>query len=117
MAHNLHDQSYRKLFSSPHMVRALFEGILPARLHELIDLETLKPLSSSFISTKHRDRHSDCIWQVRYLILDEGLLVTLKRSLPENPRLNPCFRIPPVQQPVHRFIGGGKPHGSSHHHH
>ena len=29
---NLHDTHYRKLFSSPHMVRALFQGILPPAL-------------------------------------------------------------------------------------
>lgn len=62
---NLHDQRYRKLFSSPHMVRALFDGILPLRLREQVDLDTLEPLPSDFISDQNRDRQGDRIWRVR----------------------------------------------------
>ena len=64
MAQNLHDQNYRRLFSSPHMVRALFDGILPAGLREQVYLETLRPVSSNFTSARQRDRQADCIWQV-----------------------------------------------------
>src|SRR5690606_26911728 len=62
---NLHDQPYRKLFSSPAMVLALFHGILPEHLHRGLDLDTLTPLPSSFISSHNRDRRADCIWQVK----------------------------------------------------
>ena len=63
---NLHDQHYRKLFSSPAMVRALFHGFLPQRLRHSVDLDSLAPLPSSFISSsRNRDRRADCIWQVK----------------------------------------------------
>ena len=65
MTQNLHDQSYRRLFSSPHMIRALFNGILPDGLHGQVDLNTLEALPSNFISTKSRDRRADCIWRLR----------------------------------------------------
>ena len=62
---NLYDQHYRKLFSNPAMVRALFHGFLPQRLRHSVDLESLVPLPSSFISSRNRDRRADCIWQVK----------------------------------------------------
>lgn len=64
MSQNLHDQNYRRLFSSPHMVRALFDGILPEGLREQLDLDSLAALPSNFVSTRQRDRRADCIWQV-----------------------------------------------------
>lgn len=64
MSQNIYDQSYRRLFSSPYMVRALFEGILPDALREQLDLDTLTPLPTNFTSLKNIDRRADCIWQV-----------------------------------------------------
>lgn len=69
---NLHDQHYRKLFSSPHMVRALFEGILPASWRAQLDLDTLEPLPPNFVSSRNRDRRADGVWRVRR---DTGTLV------------------------------------------
>ncbi|NYT25202.1 Rpn family recombination-promoting nuclease/putative transposase [Alcaligenaceae bacterium] len=62
---NLHDQHYRKLFSSPRMVRALFEGILPASWRAQLDLDTLEPLPPNFVSSRNRDRRADGVWRVR----------------------------------------------------
>lgn len=62
---NLHDQHYRKLFSSPHMVRALFEGILPGRLRTQVDLDALEPLPPNFVSSRNHDRRADGVWRVR----------------------------------------------------
>ena len=62
---NVYDQHYRRLFSNPAMVQALFNGILPDQLRQHLDLSSLTPLPSSFVSSRARDRHSDIIWQVK----------------------------------------------------
>lgn len=62
---NLQDQHYRKLFSSLHMVRALFHGILPEGLRPLLDLDSLAPLPTDYVSGKQRDRQGDLVWRVR----------------------------------------------------
>ncbi|SHH24982.1 Rpn family recombination-promoting nuclease/putative transposase, partial [Pollutimonas bauzanensis] len=62
---NLYDQYYRKLFSSPHMVRALFQGILPPALLAMLDLDTLEPLPTNYVSGWQRDRRGDLVWRVR----------------------------------------------------
>lgn len=62
---NLQDQYYRRLFGSPLMVRALFEGILPSGLRALVDLDTLEPLPTDYVSDKRRQRQGDRLWRVR----------------------------------------------------
>ena len=62
---NVYDQHYRRLFSNPAMVQALFDGILPDQLRQHLDLSSLTPLPSSFVSNRARDRHADIIWQVK----------------------------------------------------
>ncbi|QDQ88556.1 DUF4351 domain-containing protein [Alcaligenaceae bacterium SJ-26] len=62
---NLQDQYYRRLFSSPLMVRALFAGILPPGLRDLVDIGTLEPLPTDYVSDRRRQRQGDRLWRVR----------------------------------------------------
>ncbi|SHI19874.1 Rpn family recombination-promoting nuclease/putative transposase, partial [Pollutimonas bauzanensis] len=50
---------------SPHMVRALFQGILPPALLAMLDLDTLEPLPTNYVSGWQRDRRGDLVWRVR----------------------------------------------------
>ena len=67
-----HDASYRQLFSSPHMVRCLFDGILQSctdygpGLPGANDLDwcAAQALPTSYIGKGLRRRQSDCVWRI-----------------------------------------------------
>ena len=60
-----HDNSYKLLFSEPKMVRDLLTGFIPEELVDQLDLQTLEPVRSSFVTDDLRDREDDIIWRVR----------------------------------------------------
>ncbi|HUG59393.1 MAG TPA: Rpn family recombination-promoting nuclease/putative transposase, partial [Candidimonas sp.] len=69
---NQHDASYRQLFSSPHMVRCLFDGILQACTDygpglpgaNDLDWDAAQALPTSYIGKGLQQRHSDCVWRI-----------------------------------------------------
>ncbi|TFL14834.1 DUF4351 domain-containing protein [Pusillimonas caeni] len=61
---NKHDASYRSLFSSPAIVRGLFQGIIKAQWLELLDWDGLEPLPTDYISDKLRQRQGDIVWRL-----------------------------------------------------
>lgn len=61
---NTIDGSYRLLFSSPHLVRDLFRGIIDEPWVSALDWSQLKPLPTDYISDTLRQRQGDCVWQL-----------------------------------------------------
>lgn len=68
----LHDHHYRNLFRHPAMVRALFEGIIVEPWVAALNLDSLRPLPTHYLSDKHRRREADMVWRVRWLTPPEG---------------------------------------------
>ncbi|ALG67928.1 Rpn family recombination-promoting nuclease/putative transposase [Beggiatoa leptomitoformis] len=63
---NLHDTSYKLLFSYPEMVKDLLTGFVHEKWVENVDFNTLEPYKTDFISEKFHSRNDDLIWRVRY---------------------------------------------------
>lgn len=78
---NKHDASYRSLFSSPAIVRGLFQGIIKAQWLELLDWDGLEPLPTDYISDKLRQRQGDIVWRLPRLDgRDVYLLLTIEHQ-------------------------------------
>ncbi len=58
------DASYRLLFSSPHMVRSLFDGIIKESWLDILDWNKMQPLPTDYISHQLRSRQGDRVWRV-----------------------------------------------------
>ena len=61
-----HDQSYKKLFRHPELVRDLFMGFVEEEWVFDLDFSTLNIVSDSYVSDDLRDREDDIIWRVRF---------------------------------------------------
>jgi predicted transposase YdaD len=61
-----HDNSYKLLFSEPKVVMDLLRGFIPEELVGQLDLQTLEPVKSTFVTDDLRDREDDIIWRVRW---------------------------------------------------
>ena len=61
-----HDNSYKLLFSHREMVADLLRGFVKEPWVRELDLETLEPVNTSFISEDLRGREDDVIWRVRW---------------------------------------------------
>jgi len=60
------DTGYRLLFSHPRMVADLLASFLPPTWSAALDLDTLEPLNTDFLSDTLRQRRADCLWRVRW---------------------------------------------------
>ncbi len=77
----LHDYHYRNLFRHPAMVRALFEGIIVEPWVTALDLDSLRPLPTHYLSDKHRRREADMVWRVKWRAPSEGVTGTASARL------------------------------------
>lgn len=59
-----HDNSYKRLFSNPEMVRDLFTGFVDEPWVADIDFDTLEQMSGHYVTDDLRDRADDIIWRV-----------------------------------------------------
>lgn len=63
--HNLHDKTFRELFSEKEQARDLIRLSLPAEINAILDLETLASEPDSFIDDSLRDVQSDLLFSVQ----------------------------------------------------
>lgn len=68
---NHHDRGYKYLFSHKELVQELLEHFLPAPFHQMMDFDTLRKDSESFITEAFKDRADDVIWSVQ-ITLENG---------------------------------------------
>ncbi len=61
-----HDNSYKRLFSEPAMVRDLLTEFVQEEWVDQLDLDSLEKVSGSYVSGDLRDREDDIIWRVRW---------------------------------------------------
>jgi Putative transposase, YhgA-like len=59
-----HDNSYKRLFSNPEMVRDLFIGFVDEPWVADIDFDTLEHMQGHYVTDDLRDRENDIIWRV-----------------------------------------------------
>ncbi len=59
-----HDNSYKRLFSNPEMVRDLFIGFVVEPWVADIDFDTLEHMQGHYVTDDLRDRENDIIWRV-----------------------------------------------------
>lgn len=60
-----HDAVFKKFLGHPDTVRDFLDTYLPASLHELCDLDTLKLEPGSFIEEDLRASYSDVLWSLK----------------------------------------------------
>ena len=59
------DASYKKLFSSPLLVRDLIKGFVPDEWLQSLDYDTLEKYPGSYIADDLRGRADDVVWRVK----------------------------------------------------
>jgi len=64
--HNYHDSGYKKLFSSPELVRQLLTSFVHEDWVSRIDYSTLQRIDKSFITDQFADRESDLIYKADF---------------------------------------------------
>lgn len=64
--HNYHDSGYKKLFSSPELVRQLLTSFVDEEWVNQIDYSTLQRIDKSFITDEFADRESDLIYRASF---------------------------------------------------
>ena len=74
----LHDENYKRLFTSPLMVRDVLRACLPAHRLAAADLSSLGELSPEYVSDELRTRHGDTVWHLRLGRRPAFLLVLLE---------------------------------------
>ena len=70
-----HDESYKKFFSYPEMVKDLLKGFVHGKWMEKLDFSTLERVNGSYVTDTFRQRHDDVVWRIRWG--DEWLYVYL----------------------------------------
>mgnify|MGYP006302490695 CR=1 FL=1 len=63
---NQHDTGYKLLFSHPDLVRDLLIGFVQEDWVKELDLDSLEPVNTSFITDDLRERFDDKIWRVKF---------------------------------------------------
>ncbi len=75
------DAAYRQLFSSPYMVRGLFDGIINEPWLKLLNWRGLQPLPTNYITHNLGTRQGDLAWRIPRLDgLDLYLLLMLEHQ-------------------------------------
>ncbi|MDD4914928.1 MAG: Rpn family recombination-promoting nuclease/putative transposase [Methylococcales bacterium] len=71
-----HDTAYKKLFSSPELVRDLVLGFIADPWLQGLDFDTLEKMPGEYVSDDDRQRRNDVVWRVkvdRLAFKQEGL--------------------------------------------
>ncbi|MCP4658661.1 MAG: Rpn family recombination-promoting nuclease/putative transposase, partial [bacterium] len=71
------DESYKRFFSHRTMVRHLLKGFVPGRWHKQLDLSTLEPMPTNFVSDLSRQRYCDVVWRVKWKNSQEWVYIYL----------------------------------------
>lgn len=61
----IHDSSYKFLFSNPELVRDLVMGFIPDDWLHSLDYSTLEKVSCSYVSDDLKQREDDIVWRVK----------------------------------------------------
>lgn len=61
-----HDHAYKLLFSEPEMIADLLRGFVHQPWVDELDLSTLEPVASSYVSDDLRGREDDVVWRVKH---------------------------------------------------
>ena len=61
----IHDSSYKFLFSNPELVRDLVMGFIPDDWLHTLDYSTLEKVSCSYVSDDLKQREDDIVWRVK----------------------------------------------------
>jgi len=64
--HNIHDSGYKKLFSSPELVKQLLISFVSEEWVHKIEYNTLERIDKSFISDEFAERESDLIYKAKF---------------------------------------------------
>ncbi|MFT4099915.1 MAG: Rpn family recombination-promoting nuclease/putative transposase [Burkholderiaceae bacterium] len=72
-----HDGSYKALFSFPEMVRDLLLGFIDADWVRQLDLDSLEPINSHYVSEGLATRSDDLVWRVKLRGTDDWLYLYL----------------------------------------
>ncbi len=112
-----HDTGYKLLFSHAELVQQLLEGFAPPELVSLLDFNTLKLASGSYVTPAMKQREDDVVWSVSmgestlylYILLEFQSTVdaampvrmmqyvaALYESLIKEKSVNPNEGLPPV---------------------
>ncbi len=62
---NVHDSSYKFLFSTPELVRDLIIGFVPDEWLHGLDYATLEKIPGSYITEDLSSRADDVVWRVK----------------------------------------------------
>lgn len=76
--HNYHDSGYKKLFSSPELVRQLLTSFVHEDWVNRIDYSTLQRIDKSFITDEFADRESDLIYKASFKEKDLYIFIMLE---------------------------------------
>jgi predicted transposase/invertase (TIGR01784 family) len=76
--HNFHDSGYKKLFSSPEIVRQLLTSFVHEEWVNLIDYNTLQRIDKSFITDEFAGRESDLIYRASFKGKDLYIFIMLE---------------------------------------
>ena len=63
--HHIHDNFVKEWLSDSEVARAFFEEFLPVQLTNHLQLATLQPLSTSYVSEELTSKFSDLVWRVQ----------------------------------------------------
>ncbi|PMR73066.1 transposase, partial [Billgrantia endophytica] len=63
---NVHDNTYKLLFSQQEMVKDLLRGFIRDDWLDQLDLDTLEKANGSYVADELREREDDVIWRVRW---------------------------------------------------
>ena len=112
-----HDGSYRKIFSSPLMVKDLLAGFIDEAWVDELNFDSMEPVETSFVTGKLTKRESDVIWRIQwrerwlyvYVLIEMqssvdptmairllGYISLLYQDLWKQKLLTPCGHLPPV---------------------
>jgi len=72
-----HDNSYKQIFSHPHMIKDLLRCFTAEKWVADLDFRTLSKVSGNYVSDDLRDREDDIIWKVRWHGKEQWLYIYL----------------------------------------
>lgn len=61
-----HDNSYRKFFSFPQMMKDLLVGYVHESWVSELNFDVMEPVETSFVSENLRQREADVIWRIQW---------------------------------------------------
>ena len=82
----MHDERYKTIFASPHMVEDLLRGFAAREWAGELDFSTLQKVPAEYVSDERLTRRGDAVWRVRFRD-GRHLLVVLEFQSTDDPRM------------------------------